>query len=305
MAGDELIDIKKVINRSSERTTLQDLAKRGIKKVKVLDEKAIRRLIQEAVEQVIVTSGGSAVSEAEKDRLIEQSRLELKNLMREFQESKSHTELLQEDKSDLANQVESLHEQLKLQRKVADDERRAGYREAEDHYRGQLEDERKKGYDDGVASQAKLIEFLEKKNAELDEKAGKAGQAEAAEKRVGELEEQNADLKTRLAELEAAATQVEAQSAAEDAVLGTTLEKLFARMEQNINDRLNKMKGPASGGVVDSRPAAVIVNSAFSEELESNLENLDADKKTAGKISDAVAKLRGMRGGKKEEEKSE
>ena len=35
--------------------------------------------------------------------------------------------------------------------------------------------------------------------------------------------------------------------------------------------------------------------------MESNLDTLDTDEKTAGKISDAVAKLRGMRGGKKEE----
>ena len=48
-------DVRKVIDQSASKTTLQELAKKGIHRVKVLDEQMINNLIRDAVEHILVS----------------------------------------------------------------------------------------------------------------------------------------------------------------------------------------------------------------------------------------------------------
>ena len=50
---DQPFDVRRAIEQSSSKSTLQELAKRGIHRVKVLDESMINKLIGEAVERIV------------------------------------------------------------------------------------------------------------------------------------------------------------------------------------------------------------------------------------------------------------
>ncbi len=113
----EGLDIQKAIEQSATRTTLSDLARRGIQRVKVLDEKGIQNLIRQAVERVLSARSG-LLAEEERAKLMSDSRKELDRLMREHNEAKSRAELLQAGQSELVQQVENLQRQLQLQRHV-------------------------------------------------------------------------------------------------------------------------------------------------------------------------------------------
>jgi chromosome segregation ATPase len=115
MPETEGLDIQKVIEQSATRTTLSDLARRGVQRVKVLDERAILNLIRQAVDKVLSARGG-LLAEEERAKITTDSRRELDKLMREAREMKSRAELLEAGKSDLVLQVENLQKQLQLQR---------------------------------------------------------------------------------------------------------------------------------------------------------------------------------------------
>jgi DNA repair exonuclease SbcCD ATPase subunit len=109
------LDIQRVIDQSAQRTTLSDLARRGIQRVKVLDERAIQGLIRQAVDRVLSTQSG-LLAEEERVRIMSDSRRELDRLLREHKEMKSRAELLEAGKNDLVLQIENLQRQLQLQR---------------------------------------------------------------------------------------------------------------------------------------------------------------------------------------------
>ena len=115
MPEPEGLDIQKVIEQSATRTTLSDLARRGIQRVKVLDERAILNLIRQAVDKVLSARSG-LLAEEERAKITTDSRKELDRLLRETREMKSRAELLEAGKSDLVLQIENLQKQLQLQR---------------------------------------------------------------------------------------------------------------------------------------------------------------------------------------------
>ena len=55
MAEQQPFDVRRAIEQSSSKSTLQELAKKGIHRVKVLDESMINKLIGDAVERIIST----------------------------------------------------------------------------------------------------------------------------------------------------------------------------------------------------------------------------------------------------------
>ena len=97
-------DVKKAIDQSASKSTLQELAKKGIHRVKVLDEQMIQKLIRDAVENVLAARGGS-MSAAERDQAVKQSRQELDRLIKDFNSTK---ETLTADKVALAQKESEL-----------------------------------------------------------------------------------------------------------------------------------------------------------------------------------------------------
>ena len=101
---DQPFDVKKAIDQSASKSTLQELAKKGIHRVKVLDEAMIQKLIRDAVENILSARGGS-LSGAERDQVVKQSRQELDRLIKEFSSTK---ETLTADKAALATRESEL-----------------------------------------------------------------------------------------------------------------------------------------------------------------------------------------------------
>ncbi len=168
------IDVKKVIEQSASKTTLQELAKKGIYRVKVLDEAAITRMIGEAVQRIVSTKT-DLLSETDRTKLVEASRKELDKLMKEFQESKDRAELMEKDKAALATEIENLQKQLQIQRKYTDELAKQRYEEGKafvqsqvDELRAQLADARREGGDEARRAQQSVIEEVRRQAGERE-----------------------------------------------------------------------------------------------------------------------------------------
>jgi len=105
---DQPFDVKRAIDQSASKSTLQELAKKGIHRVKVLDEAMIQKLIRDAVENILASRGGS-LSGAERDQVVKQSRQELDRLIKEFSSTK---ETLTADKAALATRESELRQEF-------------------------------------------------------------------------------------------------------------------------------------------------------------------------------------------------
>ncbi len=161
-------DVRKVIEASASKSTLQELAKRGIHRVKVIDEQMINKLIKDAVSNVLV-SKTNLVSDADREKLVAASRAELDKLMKEVTQSKDKQELLSKDKETLATEVENLQKQLSLQRQLG-------------------ETIGKQRFDDGRGMAKQEIEALKEKVTQAEQAARLQLEAEFQKKMSGEME---------------------------------------------------------------------------------------------------------------------
>jgi DNA mismatch repair ATPase MutL len=104
---DQPFDVRKAIDQSASKSTLQELAKKGIHRVKVLDEAMIQKLIRDAVENILGARGGT-LSAAERDSVVKQSRQELDRLIKDFNTTKDRADGLAQDKVALAQRESEL-----------------------------------------------------------------------------------------------------------------------------------------------------------------------------------------------------
>ncbi len=255
------IDIDKVIASSTSQTTIADLARKGIKKVKVLNEKAIKQLIEDAVERILATKT-SLLSEEERDKIFQESRAELNRLMKEHTQTKEKADLAEQSKNDLIRQVESLQKQMTLMRKVQGENM-------------------KNEFDRGRESQQPLVEELYKRIESLEEQL----------KTRSTEDFQRGELQNRLERL----------SSMDEDIAGR-LESMFEKMAENIDKKLSTVRVRGGGGgstpVTDYDVTSVPLEKLFQEQLESNLREIGAERQEQkSKMSDALAKLRSMRGG--------
>jgi chromosome segregation ATPase len=361
MADSDAMDIQRVIDQSVQRTTLSDLARRGIQRVKVLDERAIQNLIRQAVDRVLSTRT-SLMAEEERSRLMSDSRRELDRLLREHKEMRSRAELLEVGKNDLVSQVENLQRQLQLQRHVegqniqkrVDQETATlqarvheleGTAEAAQkelrNLRGQynrlvgehtalqtqLDDARSEG--DRLQKQLVQIrkqegeghsQLLQAREAELrgrhEEEVGalrkelvleqdRHRQALARLSSAGDIDaklaalQDNIEKKFQAVQESSLAAKLE-QLGSKDKETAEKLERLFARMTDNLSKRLAGMRAVGAGAEeAEYRPGERMLESMFKQELESNMPTVSpqkADESKAGTVEDALTKLRRMQG---------
>ena len=128
---DQPFDVRKAIDQSASKSTLQELAKKGIHRVKVLDEAMIQKLIRDAVENILGARGGT-LSATERDSVVKQSRQELDRLIKEFNQTKDKADGLAQDKAALATRESEL---------------RAEFAERERQYNKRIQDEIQKNAD--------------------------------------------------------------------------------------------------------------------------------------------------------------
>lgn len=332
---DQPFDVRRAIEQSSSKSTLQELAKKGIHRVKVLDEGMINKLIGEAVERIVSTKT-NLLSTDDRAKIIDASRKELDRLMREHQSTKDQAELMTKDKAGLVAECENLQEQLKQTRKLSDETAKQRYEDGKALMKAEVEDLKKKlqNVEEEVGKRLRREIELEFKanNAseraqieELKRKAESFGpEAEQRVRREIEMEYKlkTAEERTEIERLRGDVAREKAAAVEElrkgDEQLFMKLSELFSKSIEGVNKKLMDLKnrsfvggGGGGGGLgkmegdVDFRPSQATLENLIAGELESNLTEMKAEAKVSGKISSALDRLKAMRGGgdKKEEKK--
>ncbi len=299
MTEQQPFDVRRAIEQSSSKSTLQELAKKGIHRVKVLDESMINKLIGDAVERIISTKT-NLLSSDDRAKLIDASRKELDRLMREHQSSKDKADLAEQSQATLASTVENLQNQLKTSQRLAEDTAKQRYEDGKAVMRAEVDDMKKK-----MSSMEADIEKRVRREVDLEY------QAKMANERI--LIEQ---MKTEAATKQA---QMIEEMRKSDEELFKRMSELFTKVMDGVNRKLGDLKnrsfsggGGGAGGVsrmdgdVEFRPSQATLESLIQGELESNVKSMQVESKSGGKMGSALERLKAMRGGggeKKEEEK--
>lgn len=114
-------DVKKIIERSTSKTTLSELQKRGYQQVKVLDETTLMKLIQDSVNNIIQGKAG-LLSAEDREQIYKDARSELNRLMKEYQETKKQVDMANADKQQLIQKIQLLEKQIEAARKMGFEE---------------------------------------------------------------------------------------------------------------------------------------------------------------------------------------
>jgi len=107
---DEIDEIRKVIEQGSASSTVDELAKRGVQKVRVIREDQINALIQKAVLKVVERRSQNLVEE-ERVKVISQSRKELDNMMNQYQQTLENQQQIAQSRDALKHELEILRQQ--------------------------------------------------------------------------------------------------------------------------------------------------------------------------------------------------
>ena len=110
------VDVRKVLQASSRQTTVDDLVRRGVRQVKVINAAKINEMISEAVERAI-SAAQVAVLEAERGKIEQEARQEFQALFQEHQEVVRSKDDLRQQKAELAAQLDQLTSRLADERK--------------------------------------------------------------------------------------------------------------------------------------------------------------------------------------------
>jgi len=302
MTEQQPFDVRRAIEQSSSKSTLQELAKKGIHRVKVLDESMINKLIGDAVERIISTKT-NLLSSDDRQKLIEASRKELDRLMKEHQSTKDKAELAEQSQATLASTVETLQNALKTAQRLAEDTAKQRYEDGKNVMRAEVDDMKKK-----MSSMEADIEKRVRREVDLEY------QAKMANERI--LIEQ---MKTEAAQKQA---QMIEEMRKSDEELFKRMSELFTKVMDGVNKKLGDLRnrsfagggGGGGGGMgkmdgdVDFRPSQATLDSLVQGELESNVKAMQVESKSGGKMSNALERLKAMRGGggggeKKDDEK--
>jgi hypothetical protein len=303
MAEQQPFDVRRAIEQSSSKSTLQELAKKGIHRVKVLDESMINKLIGDAVERIISTKT-NLLSGEDRQKLIDASRKELDRLMKEHQSSKDKADLAEQSQASLASTVENLTNQLKTAQRLAEDTAKQRYEDGKNVMRAEVDDMKKK-----MSSMEADIEKRLRREIDLEY------QAKMATERI--VIEQ---MKTEQAQKQ---TQMIEEMRKSDEELFKRMSELFTKVMDGVNKKLGDLRnrsfaggggGGGGGGMgkmdgdVEFRPSQATLDSLVQGELESNVKAMQVESKSGGKMSNALERLKAMRGGggggeKKDEEK--
>ncbi|MBK8096654.1 MAG: hypothetical protein IPK26_06075 [Planctomycetes bacterium] len=261
--------VKEALSARSRTATLDELRSEGRKKVRLIKAEHVAQMIAEAVHAAIESSG--LLSQQEVDQLIDKSRNEFREILKERQAEVERAQEVEDRLADRERELEQLREQLTAVQQ------------------------------DFAAAQAE-IEQNRRTLAELEEQTAAAPAAPAVSASTGappdllmSLVNELAGLKAQLA-IQGAPQPVAAAAAPAPAPDFTAaLEKLTG----SLNDRLEKLgrKMGVSGAV---EAGDVKFDGMFKDDgkqLESNMDNIQVKQKAGGGIAANLARLKKLKGG--------
>jgi uncharacterized coiled-coil DUF342 family protein len=166
--ADDRLNIRKAIEDNSQVSDLANLASSGVRRVKVLDERALQEMIERAVDAAITNK-----TQEERSKILADSRKQLTKLMNERDEFASRAGMHEASRNELIAQIEKLQNEIKLRGNIADEEsalagENAWLRENNDKMVEQL-DQAQREIQELKAEIERLKAEIERLRRELDE----------------------------------------------------------------------------------------------------------------------------------------
>jgi hypothetical protein len=299
MPDPDSLDLRKFLDKSTSKTSLSDLQKKGVSSVKVLDERTLHKLIQEAVSRII-SGRPELLTEGERQKIYDDSRKELDRLIREYTTTKKQNEAVSQDRNTLVAELENLQKQLEITRRMYEEKLRQKESEA------------------GNSGRAKELEAQLRMVQEQSERRFQEG-VKSQEPYIGELKARIQMLESELAAAkETAATgaisaNLEALAKKNDAV-AERLTKLFNKTIDGLSRKISSLKPGGLDEEIEYKPNEMVLENLLKQELESNLgtvtskEVASKEAPQSGSVDERLAKLRNVQKGfgkPKEEEKKD
>ncbi len=212
----EVLDVRKVIEKSTSKVSLRDLEKKGFRQVKVLRAGDINQLIFKAVQNVLAKQPRGGMSEEERQKIM--------------QEAKSDFDRMMADKKDLVakqNQIEQAHQNL--QGKLAQvNAQLAAEKTAILQERQQFERDKQALMESSLQGQQSAAANFQGQIEDL------RGQATNAEARASAAEARLAAGQERIAAAEAKASEADAK--AKDSISKEEHDQLRRRLNTQLED---------------------------------------------------------------------
>lgn len=264
-------EIKEALSARSRTATLDQLRNEGRKRVRLIRAEHVAQMISEAVHAAIEHSG--LLGQEEVDHLIEKSRKEFKNILREreqeLQQSRETEEQLEQKEHELSEIKARFSE---LSKSLAST-------------RAELEQ---------TSNELEALRSLPKEQPAEPQPAAPAPTQMQNDMMMSMVQEL-ANLKATMAQQQAQPAPAAPQAAAPD--FSEALEKLTGSLNSRL-ETLGKKMG-ISSAVESDQPLDFggMFKDAGESDLESNMDNIKVKQKSAGGIAANLAKLKKLKGG--------
>lgn len=260
--GTDKVNVRGIIECSSRKTSVSDLQKRGIQRVRLIDEKQIHDLIGQAVERIIA-GHAHLLSAKERARIVKRSRAELSRLVQEREAEKAEIVRL---RGDLAQAADT---------KIKSDALLA-------------------------AQMRKLEELRGESSARRAEAEALCGESVARRAEMDALRDEVTSLKAQLAEARAGRDgellrRLEALESRLQGGAGTDELRGLRDALTGIGKKIETIRTKVSPDDVTYRPGKVTLGEIINEKVESNIDSVGVKKQSGLSVDDAMKKLRGLR----------
>src|SRR4051812_34658426 len=108
----EILDVRKVIERSTSKVSLRDLEKKGFRKVKVLRAGDINQLIYKAVQTVLAKQPAVGMGEAERQQVLAEAKAEYERQTKQIAELQEVSERVEGEREQITQAKQNLEKRL-------------------------------------------------------------------------------------------------------------------------------------------------------------------------------------------------
>lgn len=327
MDGDikkDILDVRKVIERSTSKVSLRDLEKKGFRKVKVLRAGDINQLIYKAV-QTVLAKQPAGMGEAERQQVLAEAKAEYERQTKQLQELQEAQDRVEQEKQQIEQAKANLEQKLaQVNAQLVAEKKRL---EAE---KAQVEREKatisEKGFD-AIQTAQKQAADLQQRLIDAERRAAQAVPLEQYNQLREEARTRVVELEQRLKEAEAAQAkavengeveklrlEMQARDAQQAQMFqelmgalktgggggggGGDIDKQLKAMQQNLVDTMRKFAGSGMKGFEESQVDIGTLLAAQADiQVETNIKDVNVKQQSAQGVKDKLSKLRNMRGG--------
>ncbi|MBI3723614.1 hypothetical protein HY251_06630 [bacterium] len=325
-----ILDVRKAIEKSTSKVSLRDLEKKGFRKVKVLRAGDINQLIFKAV-QTVLAKQAPGMGEAERAQVLAEAKAEYEKNVKQLQQAQQALDKVEQEKEAVDAKAREVEEAKKrLEQKVAElntqlsaekrkmEADKAAFAEEKKQLDREKQNLFEKGMDAVKGSQQQVAQ-AEQRAVSLQ---ARVRELEAEVERVkSEPKSDPEEIASMRAEMEVAKEKAAAQSAQAIEAFGAVMnaigqmkaqpvaagvggdwDKRMKAFELNLGDQLRKFAGAAQRGGWDEGStvdlaALMARQTADDVKLETNIKDVGVKQQTAAGVKDKLSRLKNMRGG--------